>query len=159
MSHWPTTSVDAGLSRRSCSTLLFEEVESHLHPKAQTRLAHFMVSLARSGRQILVETHSDHMVRRLRSLVARAAPGSESEAWLVKNIRIMEVEQAGGVSLVHNAMLSKRGDIERWPAGFMDEAMDEEEAIYGATMAKAAPRDVLAEEEYARNVGFLDKKR
>ena len=143
---------------RFIPTLVFEEVESHLHPRAQTRLAHFMVALARSGRQVFIETHSDHLVRRLRSLVARAASGEESEAWLLDNVRIIEVTQQNQVTSVHTAKLTQEGDIERWPGGFMDEASDEEELIYGARMKKAKPRAVLAEEEYLRNVRFLEKK-
>jgi predicted ATPase len=42
------------------------------HPKVQTRLAHWFVALAMARRQFLVETHSDHLVRRLRGLAARA---------------------------------------------------------------------------------------
>src|SRR5690606_4559885 len=73
--------------------LALEEPESHLHPKVQTRLAHWMVALAMVDRRIIVETHSDHFVRRLRGLMARAAAGSELEQWLRENVSIIEVEQ------------------------------------------------------------------
>jgi hypothetical protein len=52
--------------------MAIEEPETHLHPKVQTRLAHWFMTLAMSGRRLIVETHSDHLVRRLRGLIARA---------------------------------------------------------------------------------------
>jgi len=117
----------------------FEEPESHLHPKVQSRLAHWMVSLAMSNRRLIVETHSDHLVRRLRGLVARAGADSELEKWLLENVRIVEVEQgADGRSTVRSSRLTRDGGIgESWPTDFMDEASDEESAIYYARFDKA----------------------
>lgn len=135
------------------SCLAFEELESHLHPKAQSRLAEVLVALARSGRQLLVETHSDHLVRRLRSLVAHTKPGSESERWLLENVGVVEVEQdAGGVTRLTQAELTREGSIEHWPADFMDEATDEERAIHFAGTAKSPPEPVPADEWILRDV-------
>lgn len=121
-----------------------EEPEAHLHPKVQTRLAHWFVALAMARRQILVETHSDHLVRRLRGLAARAKPGSELESWLLKNIRVLLVEQEDGRSIVKSAMLTPQGGLEEWPADFMDEATDEERSIYDASLDKSAEPEPLA---------------
>jgi hypothetical protein len=116
----------------------FEEPEAHLHPKVQTRLAHWLVSLAMAHRQILVETHSDHLVRRLRGLAARAQPGSELEGWLLQNVRVLQVEQHDGESIVKSTGLTPQGGLENWPADFMDEATDEERSIYHASLDKTA---------------------
>lgn len=118
-----------------------EEPEAHLHPKVQSRLAHFLVSLAMSNRRLIVETHSDHLVRRLRGIAARADRGSDLERWLVKNVAIVEVEQdERGRSTARTSYLTAEGDIrERWPADFMDEASDEDGAIYYARLEKTAP--------------------
>jgi predicted ATPase len=113
-----------------------EEPEAHLHPKVQTRLAHWLVSLAMARRQIIVETHSDHMVRRLRGLVARAQPGSAAERWLLGNVRVLQIEQEDGVSVVKSATLTALGGLETWPAEFMDEATEEERSIYDASLDK-----------------------
>jgi predicted ATPase len=116
-----------------------EEPEAHLHPKVQTRLAHWLVSLAMARRQLLVETHSDHLVRRLRGLAARAKPGSELETWLLQNVRVLQVEQQpDGQSIVKSEKLTPQGSLEDWPADFMDEATDEERAIYDASLDKPA---------------------
>lgn len=115
-----------------------EEPESHLHPKIQTRLAHWFVALAMARRQLLVETHSDHLVRRLRGLAARATSGSDLEAWLLTHVRVVQVEQEDGRSLLKTMTLTPQGGLENWPADFMDEATDEERSIYDASLDKPA---------------------
>lgn len=124
--------------------LLLEEPEGHLHPKVQSRLAHWFVSLAMTGRRLMIETHSDHLVRRLRGLVARAGSGSELERWLLDNVAIVEVEQdETGCSTLRTSHLTATGLIaESWPADFMDEASDEDSAIFYAGLDKQPPKDV-----------------
>lgn len=140
--------------------LIFEEVESGLHPKSQTLLAHILVGLARMGRQIIVETHSDHLVRRLRSLVARAASAGSSESWLLDNVRLVHVEQGQNhVTVTHDATFTATGWIEEWPTEFMDEASDEEQSIYLAGIKKELPKAVDAKNEYLRHVRSLESKR
>lgn len=114
-----------------------EEPETHLHPKVQTRLAHWFVTLAMSGRRLMVETHSDHLVRRLRGLIARAEAGGDLEQWLAKNVVIAEVTQdEEGYSKLRCSRLTPEGRIDEWPADFMDEASDEERSIYYAGLDK-----------------------
>ena len=120
--------------------LIFEEPESHLHPKVQSRLAEWMVALAMANRQVIVETHSDHLVRRLRGLVARAKPGSALESWLTSSVSMIEVDQdPDGRSSIMTSRLTPRGQLaDHWPADFMDESTDEESRIYYASLDKAA---------------------
>jgi predicted ATPase len=117
-----------------------EEPETHLHPKVQSRLAHWFVALAMAGRHLIVETQSDHMVRRLRGLAARAGQGSTLEQWLLENVAVVEVEQDEGRSTIYQSKLTAEGGIaEHWPADFMDEATEEERQIYHATLDKPQP--------------------
>ncbi len=55
-----------GLVSAPGEILLFEQPELHLHPFSQSRLADFFVALALNGRKILVETHSEYLILRLR---------------------------------------------------------------------------------------------
>ncbi len=134
-----------------CQTLThaaLEEPEIHLHPKVQTQLAHWLVALAMAGRRFIVETHSDHLVRRLRGLIARAPSGSDLEKWLAENVVIAEVEQAeDGHSQLTCSRLTETGDIaERWPADFMDESAEEERSIYYAGLEKSDDSEAYAAE-------------
>ncbi|MCP4700864.1 MAG: AAA family ATPase [Gammaproteobacteria bacterium] len=123
----------------SFSHIALEESEVHLHPKAASRLAHWLVSLALANRRLIVETHSDHLVRRLRGLAARSGCGSELERWLLENVVVLSVEQNDdGSSMVTTSRLTAEGGVkEQWPADFMDEATDEESAIYYAKLDKS----------------------
>ncbi|MBF0097564.1 MAG: AAA family ATPase [Magnetococcales bacterium] len=122
----------------SCSHIFLEEPEAHIHPKAANRLAHYFVSLAMAQRRLMVETHSDHLVRGLRRMAAQAKPGSFLEKWLLDNVVIIHVSQdAQGCSQVETSQLTVEGDLqEKWPADFMDAATDEESEIYFAKLDK-----------------------
>lgn len=94
--------------------LFIEQPEIHLHPRAQGTLANLIgeVSLER---QVIVETHSEHMINRARLMVARGKIPSEQVV-----INYVERDQIG--SHVIPIRLGKNGDFEdEWPRGFFDE--------------------------------------
>lgn len=125
----------SGVRYRLCA---FEEPEAHLHPRVQARLATWFVFLAQASRQVLVETHSDHLVRRLRRLAAEAASGSTLEEWLATNVRIVNVTQTAGKTTIETTRIAKTGSLEIWPTEFMDAAVNAEEQIYLAAIEKDA---------------------
>ncbi len=55
----------SGLHLAKQSTMIYEQPEIHLHPKAQMGMADFLLSLSLNGRNIIVETHSDHIINRI----------------------------------------------------------------------------------------------
>ena len=59
----------SGLLSSEGEMLLFEQPELHLHPLSQSRLADFFVKLANNKRKVIVETHSEQLLLRLRYLV------------------------------------------------------------------------------------------
>ncbi len=52
------------------SIIIIENPEIHLHPKAQSKLCEFLCFVSKSGHQLFVETHSDHIFNGLRVGVA-----------------------------------------------------------------------------------------
>lgn len=98
--------------------------------------------------RFIVETHSDHLVRRLHGLIARAPAGSDLERWLAANVVVAEIEQAeDGQSHLTCSRLTETGGIaERWPADFMDEGAEEERSIYYAGLEKSDDSDAYAAE-------------
>jgi predicted ATPase len=98
------------------STLIFEQPELHLHPKVQTRLADFFVSMTMLGKQCLVETHSEYLINRLRYQSAIIEGDTIS-----KNVILYFVEKETNASNYRLIRINKYGVIEDWPKGFFEE--------------------------------------
>lgn len=98
-------------------TLIVEEPEAHLNPALQVRMAHFLGSMARIGKQILVETHSEHIVNALRVLSA------EDNTGLMADIcRIFYIDVSPEKPIVRKLSISPDGTVPDWPRSFFGEA-------------------------------------
>ena len=58
------------LSSPDKAVLVIENPEIHLHPTAQSKVCEFLYFIAESGRQLFVETHSDHIFNGFRAGIA-----------------------------------------------------------------------------------------
>lgn len=121
-----------GLITPPGSLLLFEQPELHLHPDVQASLGDFFLALARTGRQLIVETHSDYLINRLRR---RAAADHDSD--IPEQVRLFFFAREGASSSVTPARISRGGGMPGWPAGFLDTASREIEAVARAGHASA----------------------
>lgn len=59
------------LASKKDDIIIIENPELHLHPKAQSELSNFLFHIAENGRQLFVETHSDHVYNSMRVKVAK----------------------------------------------------------------------------------------
>lgn len=105
------------LLAESGSTLIFEQPELHLHPRVQTRLADFFMSLVLLGKQCVVETHSEYLINRLRYLAATSVGETVSE-----KVGLFFVEKEHGHSVYRSIKINQYGVIRDWPSGFFDES-------------------------------------
>jgi predicted ATPase len=89
------------------TTILAEQPEIHLHPRAQVGLAELMTEVARERNvQFLVETHSEYMFRRLQYLIAdeKLSPSEcrlyfvDRDADRMAELRQLEVDEFGRVA-------------------------------------------------------------
>ncbi len=111
--------------------LIVEQPELHLHPKVQTLLADFFLSMSMLGKQCIIETHSEYLINRLRYRVALAV--AESVASLMK---IYFVEKKNGSSVFRDVIINKYGAVVEWPEGFFDQSQAEAEEILRAASLK-----------------------
>jgi len=103
------------------TVVLLEQPELHLHPAMQLKLADFLLACARSGRQIMIETHSEHLVNRLRRHVAEDQSGGNRET-----VRLLFAEQDHGITSYRYSDINELGGLaEDWPKGFLDVASEE----------------------------------
>lgn len=113
----------AGLLAEADTTLIIEQPELHLHPKVQSRLADFFLSLTLLGKQCLVETHSEHIINRIR---LRIAEGSKSSPWQ-EATKVYFVEKKESCSSFREVSINEYGAIQDWPKGFFEEGLLENE--------------------------------
>lgn len=113
---WPI--VVAALSSRRGDLVLVDTPEAHLHPSAQHRLARLFVELARCGRQVIVETHSEHVL-------AAVCQGIKDEALVPSDVAVQHVRQDGGISEVEEVLLDRQGRRLSAPQGFFDQSLAE----------------------------------
>lgn len=96
--------------------LLLENPEAHLHPQGQSALGELMVRSASEGVQIIVETHSDHVLNGIRLAVKRGLIDPEQIVIHYFNREI----KSGFVSAESPAVLAN-GRLSNWPRGFFDQ--------------------------------------
>ncbi len=113
------------------TVLVLEQPELHLHPRVQTRLADFFLSMSLLGKQCIVETHSEYLINRLRF---RAASAPQDE--LSSSIRMYFVEKQEGNSTFREVRVNEYGAILDWPEGFFDQSHREAERILRAAVTK-----------------------
>ena len=114
------------------STLIFEQPELHLHPKVQSLLGDFFLSMALCNKQCIVETHSEYLIDRLRFRIAAATPGNE----LNNQTKIYFVEKPSQVSIFREVVINEYGAISDWPEGFFDQSQQQAEDILCAAAIK-----------------------
>ena len=118
------------------SVLLFEQPELHLHPKVQSLLADFFLSVITTGRQCIIETHSEYLINRLRLRVAEAPWGARIQDKLM----IYFVERTTFASQFTKVLINEFGAIPDWPSGFFDQGPADSDRIIRAAMQKKKTR-------------------
>jgi hypothetical protein len=98
--------------------LFVEQPEIHLHPRAQGVVAEVLCNTSKN-RQVVVETHSVHMINRARILVARR----ELPAG---HVLVNYVSRSRTGSRVQSIPILQNGDFgAEWPEGFFDERYED----------------------------------
>ena len=122
-----------GLRSDKSSLLLLEQPEIHLHPKLQANLADFLLTLASRERRLIIETHSDHFINRLRRRIAEDPTDTLKNK---VNILFVHPPKDGQGAVIEPLQIDRFGVIENWPPDFLPEAADEAEAIFLAGLGK-----------------------
>lgn len=105
----------AALSASKGDILLIENPEVHLHPAGQALMGQFLVDVAMAGVQVIVETHSDHVLNGIRRSVKDERIKPEQVAIHFFRPRSEKMPQ------VLSPQLDKFGNIDSWPEGFFDQ--------------------------------------
>ena len=107
--------VVAALAASREELLLIENPEVHLHPAGQARMGQFLAEVAQAGVQVILETHSDHILNGIRRAVKAGRLPAEQVS-----IHFFQSREAHG-SQVMSPVLDGTGNIDAWPEGFFDQ--------------------------------------
>ena len=93
--------------------LIVENPEAHLHPSAQSNMGKFLALLAGCGVQVIVETHSEHIIDGARLQLAHEK--KTDCMW----VHFFSYDEQG--TSVKQINVNQRGELTSWPKGFFDQ--------------------------------------
>ncbi len=108
----------AGLLAKEGDILLIDTPEAHLHPSAQSRLAKFLAKVSTLGVQIIIETHSEHIVNGFRVSLKNVIDEKDFTIQFFNDEGIEEVK------------VTNDGEIKHWPDGFFDQDIKDEDELW-----------------------------
>ena len=111
--------VVAALSADIQGLLLIENPEVHLHPAGQAAMGEFLAEVASSGVQVIIETHSDHVLNGIRRSVKKHTLSSEDIA--LHFFRPRGEDPVSEKPQVESPTIDADGNIDSWPEGFFDQ--------------------------------------
>lgn len=110
--------------------IVLQEPELHLNPSLQRSLADFFVAMVKSGRQIIVETHSEYLITRLRLLSVKD-PGVRELLSLVFTYQERDSLSDQLESKYESVLPDSNGQLPDWPEGFFDQIPQDIQELLG----------------------------
>ena len=106
--------------------LLFQQPEVHLHPRAQAALGSLFCKIAGKDRQIIVETHSDYILDRVRIDIRDQKCELQHH-----NVAILFFDRSGPSVKIHRINLDPAGNIVDPPLSYRQFFMQETNRLIG----------------------------
>ncbi len=107
------------LSAQSGDLLLIENPEAHIHPQGQRYLGELIARAAAAKVQILLETHSDHILNGIR--IAAKEDLIDADDVALSYFTVEKGKKDPPSRTILWPKLFSNGQIDRWPEGFFDE--------------------------------------
>ncbi|WP_241907283.1 DUF3696 domain-containing protein [Vibrio splendidus] len=95
--------------------IIIENPEAHLHPRGQSFIGRLIALTAKAGVQVIVETHSDHLLNGIR-VTAKMDDGFDPSIF-----NLYYISQGDEQSAVDRIKLTSDGKLSSWPEGFFDQ--------------------------------------
>lgn len=125
--------VVSGLLALPNSMFIVENPEAHLHPSGQSRIGQFLAQVASAGVQVVVETHSEHVLNGIRIATMKGVlmPDDLAINFFQRNedTENIEIQQIG---------LTGSGDLTKFPTGFFDQT--QQDLVELIKLKQAQPR-------------------
>lgn len=109
--------VVALVTARSGQTIVIDSPEAHLHPRAQSKMGWLLAKFAKANVQVIVESHSDHVLNGVRLAVHEGElPHDEARILFFSGRSPLD-----GRMRVLPLFMDQNGGVDRWPEGFFDQ--------------------------------------
>ncbi len=110
--------VVAVLASEPDTLIIVENPEAHLHPKGQVKMGELLALAASCGVQVVIETHSDHVLNGIRLAVhgGKIKPDDVQLHYFQR-----QGKQGQAITKVISPHIDRNGRIDKWPDGFFDE--------------------------------------
>lgn len=95
--------------------IIIENPEAHIHPRGQSYLGRLIALTAQAGVQVIIETHSDHLLNGIR-VITRIKQDFEPSL-----VTLYYISQYNGQSSAEKITITKNGKLSNWPNGFFDQ--------------------------------------
>ena len=116
------------------STLILEQPDAHLHPKVQSELADVLIDVVKNRKvQIILESHSEHLLHRLQRRIAEEKIAAEDTA-----LYFCEINE--GTSEIERLDVDEYGNILNYPPDFFGDDMGD---LVAKTEAEMKRREVM----------------
>ena len=107
------------LSSPAGALVLLENPEAHLHPRGQSQIGELIARAASAGIQVIVETHSDHILNGIRVAIKRGLTNPDDVAMHFFQ-RPADDSESSGIEVV-SPQIDSDGRLDFWPENFFDE--------------------------------------
>jgi|TARA_R110001606_G_scaffold13122_1_gene57484 predicted ATPase len=108
------------LSALPGETIIIDTPEAHLHPKGQFTMGELIACTAADGVQVIVETHSDHILNGIRVQTIKEILEPEQTKFYYFELGTGR-SYAAPKTIIHNPIINSSGQFNHWPSGFFDE--------------------------------------
>jgi predicted ATPase len=108
----------ACLSAKKGDVILIENPEAHLHPGAQSQVGAFLSLIAASGIQLIIESHSDHILNGIRRSVKSEGHPIQADNTIIFFFAGLSDD---AVPIIFSPSISKNGSLSEWPNDFFDQ--------------------------------------
>jgi len=98
--------------------IIIENPEAHLHPRGQAEMGKLISLAASTGAQIIIETHSDHIINGIRVATKNQNVNHQNVRLFFFDRVTVDYEQYTTVSPIK---FDKNGELSDYPKNFMDE--------------------------------------
>lgn len=108
-----------GLIAKPDTIMIVENPEAHLHPYAQSKIGQFLSVIAQSGVNVIVETHSDHVINGMQIATAKGTISKENVS--INFFSKSEDSERNNQPIISEITINNEGELSCWPKGFFDQ--------------------------------------